>query len=482
MGTSLLTADAFHDYDSAHRLITTRNADSQNWSSASQKTSWYTYDDLGNRISHKRRTDAAIGYEHDKANRMTKIATKTQGYDKAGNVTLAYSADRGTSYTYRWDHHNRLTGIYDSTNTTRKAAFTYDALGRRVEHINDVVGTTTRYYFDGVNELVEDNQSAARQRYYIHGTSYIDERLMMFRDSDSRPYYYVIDRMYNVRALIDRAGAIVERIAYDGYGRPYIREPCGRGDMDSNTQILSGDATRFAAAKSPGATIWDARADMDDDSDVDSADQTLFDAKRPTWDPYDVEFGSGPTVAQAFSDVGNPYMFQGVPHFALDTAANATEGKLMLNHHRARYADPVAGRWEGRDPLCYQFLVVVPSHPSSRDPTSQQCPGSGADPYLFEQSDPTRLLDWNGLCCIEQSIQFGILSHATYSDCRQRTCPTLPIWPPLQPFCFPYGGGYASKCGRCSSDCDFPQFCSFTTRSDFFTGKSVDYCKCMTGL
>ena len=100
-------------------------------------TSWYTYDDLGNRISHKYRGGTAIGYEHDKANRMTKIATKTQSYDKAGNVTLAYSADRGTSYTYRWDHHNRLTGVYDSTNTTRKAAFTWDGLGRRVEHVND---------------------------------------------------------------------------------------------------------------------------------------------------------------------------------------------------------------------------------------------------------------------------------------------------------------------------------------------------------
>ena len=50
---------------------------------------------------------------------MTTLATKTQGYDLAGNLTLAYSADRGTSYTYRWDHHNRLTGVYDSTNITR---------------------------------------------------------------------------------------------------------------------------------------------------------------------------------------------------------------------------------------------------------------------------------------------------------------------------------------------------------------------------
>ena len=74
---------------------------------------------------------------------MTTLANKTQGYDLAGNLTLAYSADRGTSYVYRYDHHNRMTGVYDSTNTTRKAAFTYDALGRRVEFINDIPATNS---------------------------------------------------------------------------------------------------------------------------------------------------------------------------------------------------------------------------------------------------------------------------------------------------------------------------------------------------
>ena len=63
---------------------------------------------------------------------MTTVAGLSQGYDDAGNLTLAYSVDRGTSYTYRYDHHNRLTGVYDHTNSTRKAAFEWDALGRRI--------------------------------------------------------------------------------------------------------------------------------------------------------------------------------------------------------------------------------------------------------------------------------------------------------------------------------------------------------------
>ena len=91
---------------------------------------------------------------------------------------MAYSADRSTSYIYKYDHHNRLTGVYDDAGTTRKAAFTYDALGRRIEHVNDVLGTTTRYYYDGVNEIVETDGSGDKLRYYIHGISYVDERLM----------------------------------------------------------------------------------------------------------------------------------------------------------------------------------------------------------------------------------------------------------------------------------------------------------------
>jgi len=158
-----------------------------------------------------------------------------------------------------------------------------------------------------------------------------------------------------VRLLLDRAGAIVERYAYDSYGRPRIRESCGRGDMNDDTKLSSTDTTRFTAAKN--ATIWDPRADMDDDGDVDSNDQTLYDNKYSDWS------GAGPPVdpRQAFSDQGNPFMFQGIPHFALDTESSATEGKLMLNHHRARFADPVTGRWTTRDPAGYLSNWKEPS-------------------------------------------------------------------------------------------------------------------------
>jgi YD repeat-containing protein len=92
-----------------------------------------------------------------------------QGYDLAGNLTLAYSADGASTYQYHYDHLNRLTSVYDGTDTTRKAAFTWDALGRRVEFINDKLGTTRQYFYDGDNEVVEYDGSGNRSQYYVHG-------------------------------------------------------------------------------------------------------------------------------------------------------------------------------------------------------------------------------------------------------------------------------------------------------------------------
>ncbi len=119
---------------------------------------------------------------------------------------------------------------------------------------------------------------------------------------------------------------------------------------DFGTITDAGDRARLLAEI--GNTIWDARADLDDDGDVDATDSSEYNAKKTV-------FASSPTVSQAFSDVDNPYMFQGRPHFAIDTAANATAGKLMLNDHRARFADPGIGRWVTRDPLAYNQINVL---------------------------------------------------------------------------------------------------------------------------
>ncbi len=169
-------------------------------------------------------------------------------------------------------------------------------------------------------------------------------------ENDDRPYYFTLDRQYNVRGVVDRAGSLREVYRYDEYGRLLNRESRGRGDMDNDGDMETAggsiDLTRFNAAAS--SFIWDPRADIDDDGDIDATDNTRRISSAAAWYP-----AVSPTVAQAFSDVGNPFGWQGRVHFALDTADSATDGKLMLIDHRLRMHDPVIGRWLTRDPIGY---------------------------------------------------------------------------------------------------------------------------------
>ena len=131
---------------------------------------------------------------------MTTIAAVTQQYDLAGNVTTAFSADRGTTYKYYYDHHNRLTEVKDGAGSVTQATFTWDALGRRIEFVNADFEQTTEYWYDGVKEIDEKTTQDGEipsytTRYYIHGVSYVDEHLLM--QTSTKPYYYVLDRMYN---------------------------------------------------------------------------------------------------------------------------------------------------------------------------------------------------------------------------------------------------------------------------------------------
>jgi RHS repeat-associated protein len=121
--------------------------------------------------------------------------------------------------------------------------------------------------------------------------------------------------------------------------------------VDDNTIMNSTDTSRFTLAKN--GTIWDPRADMDDDGGaIDADDQTAYTAKSGDWSGLPVT-----TVAQPVSDVGNPFGWQGRVHFNLDYCpdADAPVANLMLIDHRNRMHDSVIGRWLTRDPIGYRL-------------------------------------------------------------------------------------------------------------------------------
>ena len=128
--------------------------------------------------------------------------------------------------------------------------YAYDALGRRIAKTIDADATayTTRYFYGGESqwqvceEQIALSQSAwiATTATYVYGR-YIDEVLQMQRCEATPPctagtppvdYYYHTDDLYNVMAVTDAAGNVVERYEYDDYGTasmtwPGLRSPAG---------------------------------------------------------------------------------------------------------------------------------------------------------------------------------------------------------------------------------------------------------------
>ena len=198
-----------YTYDDLDRLIEAEYIDSTD--------EVFNYDDLGNRLTLNTRSDQDVAYVPNVANEYTSIGGQSVSHDAAGNL----SAD-DNSYTYEYDHDNRLTKIKKNSGATTVAEFTYDALGRRIEFIDSIAATTTRYYYDGWRVLSETNAAGVNQRDYVYG-NYLDE--VLIKREDSADIYYAHNHLYSPVALIDNSGNVIERYEYDVYGNCTIYEP-----------------------------------------------------------------------------------------------------------------------------------------------------------------------------------------------------------------------------------------------------------------
>jgi RHS repeat-associated protein len=178
--------------------------------------------------------------------------------------------------------------ISKDNDTIAAVAFEVDALGRRIEKVDAIVGTTTRYYYDDQRVAVQTLVSGGVEtddRYFVFGGT-IDEVLVM-RNLTGTPadIYCAHDHLYSPVALFAANGTTAER--YEGACPEY-----NRGDVYGQVQFLTSN------------------------------------------------FYPLPSSQHA-----NPYTFTGRE---LDTLDNNT---LHLMYYRARYYDPDTGRFMQRDPL-----------------------------------------------------------------------------------------------------------------------------------
>ncbi len=199
-------------YDSFNQLTQfTRGSHMQTWN----------LDVLGNWTSFTDDTNGTQTRNHNLQNQITSLSGGTGGqtpqYDANGNTT----ADE-FGHVLMYDAWNRLVQVATSGNPmTILAVYGYDPLGRRISESHGF--NPTDAYFSSQWQVLEEQVNGATTAQYVWSPGYVDA--LVERDARGSRLYVQQDANFNVTGLVDTSGNVVERYAYDPYGKATVLDP-----------------------------------------------------------------------------------------------------------------------------------------------------------------------------------------------------------------------------------------------------------------
>ena len=330
--------------------------------------------------------DLAIGYDANAdgdlndANDTKPVAetfastTTTFTYDDAGNLI-----DDG-SFRYTYDAWNRLVKVTAATDTdVTFHVREYYGDGRwskkTVTNAGQYKGAVVPYY-DGWRIVATYDGSGNPYQQFVHGTQYIDERIMM-RVADKGEFYVHQDANWNVIALTDLGGQVVERYSYTPYGELTVDQLTSFGDYNGDHVVNATDRSAITGICAGSDPTGECRIlDMKFDGEVNAADLALFDALTQ---------GIAKHPNQTASAVDMPFAHQGL---YLDAELGSYQ-----NRHR-QYA-PVGRRFMQRDPLALRV-------------STRRSYAANLRPYAYLNGDPIRGVDPYGLDGIDCTNGCGV--------------------------------------------------------------------------
>ncbi len=171
----------------------------------------WDYDALGNWDSVT--TDgSAQTRTANKQNEITSVSGATTPiYDANGNMT---TDETGKQYVY--DAWNRIKIVKNSGGTTLKT-YSYDGMNRRVSETAS--GTTTDLYYSANWQVLEEAVSGTTKSRYVWSPVYIDALILRDRPDVSDRQYVQHDANFNVTAILNTGGTVLERYVEDAFGK-----------------------------------------------------------------------------------------------------------------------------------------------------------------------------------------------------------------------------------------------------------------------
>jgi RHS repeat-associated protein len=247
---NVLAADRseVYDYDMLDRLAGmdrgTLNEQKTAIAGTPAREETWNLNQTGNWAGYHVKTDGAAVLDqtrtNNKANEITGIETapeQTQWvepeYDARGNmITVPKPNSPASAFTCTWDAWNRLIQVKDGE--TVVATYRYDGLTRRIQKLlgpdPENPTTTYDYYHNSARQILETRKNGDTDPYEQHvwGLRYVHSPVCRFYDPDTdgqniQTHYYCNDANFNVTALVDTGGNVVERYTYAPYGKVTFR-------------------------------------------------------------------------------------------------------------------------------------------------------------------------------------------------------------------------------------------------------------------
>jgi RHS repeat-associated protein len=154
---------------------------------------------------------------HNLQNQVIAVGGANLSFDANGNMTVD---EQGR--TFIWDAWNRLVEVNQGSTTL--VEYQYDGLKRRIVEDD---GTSERHlYYSDQWQVLEERVGGDTVTQYVWSAVYVDAMILRDRDADASSgngleerIYVLHDANYNVTALVDTSGNVLERYYYEAYGR-----------------------------------------------------------------------------------------------------------------------------------------------------------------------------------------------------------------------------------------------------------------------
>ena len=181
-------------YDNTDRLTSVTGGSSEN----------YVFDSVGNRTSSHR--SSSYGYQP-----FNKIAsTQTATYRSDPNGNMVQKSEGSNFWRYTFDHENRLAVAATRKQTVR---YVYDALGRRVRRGIAGGKENTKFTYDGLDVMLDDNSGTLTK--YLNGQG-VDNKLRS--QTGSSVNYFLSDHLGSTNGLTNSSGSVTASNSYDSFG------------------------------------------------------------------------------------------------------------------------------------------------------------------------------------------------------------------------------------------------------------------------